>query len=178
MKGKSTHGQRYWEAQQMVQSCDDEATALVSIYFLCISILTPLDTGCEQWLGHKDNRKRYPLLLKKIDFSHIGSLARMQSIFSHFLIGPVSRSQFSCTLACTHALRTFFSSGFPCMHALLSHLDPCSHHCRLNSLACTHALYSDFFSRSHHSGLNSLAHMHAHMHFTWTFTHMALSSLS
>ena len=90
MKGKSTHCQRYWEAQQMVQSYDDVATALVSIYFLCISILTPLDTGCEQWLGHEDNQKWYPLLLKKIDFSCISSLAQMQSIFSHFLIGPVS----------------------------------------------------------------------------------------
>ena len=55
----------------MIQSYDDEATALVGTYFLGIPILIPSDTDCKQWLGHKDDWKRYPLL----DFGRIGSPA-------------------------------------------------------------------------------------------------------
>ena len=106
-KGKFTHFQRCKEAQQMVQSYDDEATALVGLCFPGIPNLTLSDTGCKQWLGPEDSRKWYPLL----DFGHINSPPWARFIFASVL----SRS--SRALVRTHVHRTFFSSGFPCTHA-------------------------------------------------------------
>ena len=135
----------------MIQSYDDEATALVG-FFSSIPTLTFSDTGCKQQVGHEDDRKRYPLL----DFGRIGSPAWTRFILSHFCIGPILDS-----LAHWHA----------CMHLFglfLIILLSIPLHARMD--ARTHACTSFRFQTQISSFSSGLSCSLAHTHFTWKFT--------